>query len=556
VAYNKKQFDAALDFLQAADANVVDTLDKRRIQAQDLYENLYINSTFNLKLLLRGDESYPIIMPSGQKMVEATNRFLGLNIDYLVEGQGDGGTQESLDEYFKSFFKREAFKSKFESSKRWSLIRGDGVLLIVADPNKDPGERLSIHEIDPRQLFEIEDANGNLTGYYIAEVVQDFRDANDSSKTICKRTSYKKSVDDNGQPTGTITTDVTHWEIAKWDDRHPSNDLEQVASSNFDEEEMVLPEPITQLPIYHWRNKPFPGSDWGTSQLAGLETLLYALNQTLSDEDATIVFQGLGMYVTTSGAPIDNTTGEITNWNIGPKQVIEIGSDQKFERVTGVTSMQPFQDHMNYIAEKGLSESSGIPEVAIGRVDVASAQSGIALKLELLPLLSANAEKELELITVIDQLFYDITTQWLPAYEEETFGNAETMAEMSVVCVFDDPLPVDRDAEIQEMILLRTSNLILTSMAVKKLQSLGWHYPAVDQDGNPLDADGISDLLNAQAQQDASNIDPFASANTGNLDSFDSAAGVQTPPTNVTNALGQAPSKNTPTKTSVPLAGS
>lgn len=556
MSYNKKQYDAALDFLQAADPNVVSALDKRRIQAQDLYENLYINSTFNLKLVLRGDDSYPIIMPSGQKMIEATNRFLGLNLDYLVEGQGDAGTQQNLEDYFKDFFKREKFKSKFESNKRWGLVRGDAILLLVADPNKDPGKRLSIHEIDPRQLFEIEDANGNITGYYIAEVVQDFRDASDPSKTLCKRTSYRKQLNDDGVPTGPITTDVTHWEIGKWDDRLSTNELAQVPGKDFDEEEMLLPEPITQLPIYHWRNKSFPGSDWGTSQLAGLETLLYALNQTLSDEDATIVFQGLGMYMTTAAPPIDPLTGELTNWNIGPKQVIEVGENQKFERISGVGSLQPFQDHMNYIGEKGLSESAGIPEVAIGRVDVASAQSGIALKLELLPLLTANAEKELELINVIDQLFHDIITAWLPGYEKETFGDATVMAETSVVCVFDDPLPVDRDAEIQEMILLRTSNLILTSMAVAKLRELGWHYPATDPDGNPLDDDGIAALLVAQAQQDTANIDPFASANPGNLDSFDSSAGISTPPTNVTNALGQAPSKNTPSKTTVPLTGS
>lgn len=552
MSYNAKQFDAALDFLAAADDNVVDPLDKRRIQAQDLYENLYINSTFNLKLVLRGDDSYPIIMPSGRKMIEATNRFLGLNLDYLVEGVGDVGTQTALDDYFKALYKQEKIKSKFESSKRWGLIRGDGMLLIYADPNKPIGKRIGIAELDPRQVFEIEDANTNLIGYYLAEIVQDFRDPNDTSKTICKRTSYKKVVDDNGQPTGSITTDVTHWEIGKWDDRNPGNELEQVTSPIFDEEEMTLPEPISQLPIYHWRNSSFQGTSWGTSQLAGLETLLYALNQTLTDEDATIVFQGLGMYVTTSAPPIDATTGEITNWNIGPKQVIEIGTDQKFDRVTGVGNLQPFQDHMNYIGEKGLAESSGIPEVAIGRVDVSSAESGIALKLQLLPLLSQNSEKELEMINIMDQFHYDITTMWLPAYEKETFGNADTMSQMSVVCLFDDPMPEDRDSEIQEMILLRTSNLILTSMAVEKLQALGWKYPSTDPNtGAELDSTGIAALLSAQATADASAADPFAAgaAAGSDLSAFDTATGTPQPAGNVA-APGAPPSKQT-----VPLPG-
>ena len=551
--YAAKQFDAALDFLQAADSNVVDAHDKRRIQAQDLYENLYINSTFNLKLVLRGDDTYPIIMPSGQKMIEATNRFLGLNLDYVVEGVGDVGTQAALDTYFKSLYKREKVKAKFESSKRWGLIRGDGFLLIYADPNKPAGKRLSVCEIDPRQVFAIEDANTNLVGYYLAEVVQDFRDPDDTSKQICKRISYRKQFNDNDEPTGVVTTDVTHWEIGKWDVRNPENELDQVPGSNFDEEEMALPSPISELPLYHWTNKCFQGSTWGTSQLAGLETLLYALNQTLTDEDATIVFQGLGMYVTTSAPPIDAATGEITNWNIGPKQVIEIGTDQKFERVTGVGNLQPFQDHMNFIGEKGLAESAGIPEVAIGRVDVSSAESGIALKLQLMPLLAQNAEKELEMINVMDQFHYDITTMWLPAYEKEIFGNADTMAEMSVVCLFDDPMPEDRDSEIQEMILLRTSNLILTSMAVEKLQGLGWKYPNVDPDtGEPLDSNGIAKLLSAQAASDASAADPFAAgaAAGSDLSAFDSTTGTTPPAPNVA-APGASGSKQT-----VPLPGS
>ena len=61
-------------------------------------------------------------------------------------------------------------------------------------------------------------------------------------------------------------------------------------------------------------------STWGLSQLTGLETLLYGINQSLTDEDATMVFQGLGMYVTSAAPPIDPTTGEVTNWNIGPQQ--------------------------------------------------------------------------------------------------------------------------------------------------------------------------------------------------------------------------------------------
>jgi hypothetical protein len=284
-----------------------------------------------------------------------------------------------------------------------------------------------------------------------------------------------------------------------------------------DQEPYLLPPTITQLPVYKWRNMPLQHSSWGHSQLTGLETLMYAINQSLSDEDATVVFQGLGMYVTTAGAP-RGPDGELTDWNIGPKQIVEIGQDQRFERVTGVSDVTPYQAHMNFIDEKGLSESSGTPEVAIGRVDVAVAESGISLQLQMMPLIASNAEKELEIINVLDQMFYDITTMWLPAYEPEVFGDPMVMQQISVVCLFDDPMPKNHDSQVQEVIQLDAANLILKSMSVAKLRSLGWEYPSVDPMGNPLTDDDIAAALMSQAAAAAAAMDPYAGAFGGGAD--------------------------------------
>ena len=524
--YNAKQYDAGKEFFGAGNANVIDPDDLARIKSYDLYENIYINSLSNLKITLRGEDQVPILMPSGRKLIEATNRFLGVNLDYLVEGEGDAGTQTLLHEWWKSFFKREAVKAKFESNKRWGLIRADAVFMVYANESKPPTERISLAEIDPRQVFEIEDSQNGLIGYYVIEIVQDFRDKGDKTKQIVKRRKFLRETDENGFFTGQILTEATFWEIGKWDDRTEGNEVAQVTGGP-DEPLEPLPPPISQLPIYKWKNNPPQNSSWGISQLAGLETLMYGINQSLTDEDATVVFQGLGMYMTNAAPPIDPTTGEVTDWNIGPMQVIEIGQDQVFNRVTGVTDLTPYQSHINLMDQKGLSESAGIPEIAIGRVDVSVAESGISLKLQLMPLLAANAEKELQIITVLDQMFHDITKMWLPAYESENFGNAEIMSGMSVVCVFDDPMPVDRSAAVQETLLLQTSNLILTSMAVAKLRSLGWRYPTVDSMGNPLTDDDIAAMLTQQAADAAAAMDPFASSaggagfDEGGSDEFD-----------------------------------
>lgn len=513
--YNHKQYDAARDFVKAnfnTDFlnNVVDRMDKLRIQVYDLYEDLYLNSTYQLSIVLRGADQTPILMPTGKKLVESTNRFLAINVDYLVEGQGDAGTQQNLDEWFKNFFKREKFKAKFESGKRWGLCRGDSIWYIYADPFKDPGERVSIAEVDPRQVFEIEDIQGNLCGYHVVDLVRDWRDE-EQVKFVCRRRTFRKAVDEFGQviKASPVTSELGFFELNEWDDRREDNIVSEIpATAQGAHEPTVLGTDmsgtenyVTTFPLYVWNNNPMQNTHWGMSQLAGLETLMYALNQSMTDEDCTIVFQGLGMYVTTAGAPIDPKTGAYTDWNIGPMQIIEIGQEQKFDRVTGVNSLQPFQDHMNFIADKGLSESAGIPEVAIGRVDPQAVQSGIALKLELMPLLAQNAEKELSFIDLLDTMFHDIVTQWLPAYEWEMFGNAAVMQECSVVCLFDDPMPVDSTAKINELVMLKTNNFVLMKMVIEELRKIGYQYPSVDDSGNPLSDDDLVQMLLDEAGQ-------------------------------------------------------
>lgn len=516
--YNNKQYDAAEAFISTDENLSSSEGDQKRVAVYDLYEDIYRNAVSTLRIVLRGDDQSPILVPNGKKIIEATTRFLGKNVDYLVDVGGDEGVRQEVDLWFGDFFKREAFVSKFNSNKRWGLIRGDSYFYLYANPNKPQGKRISLKELDPRQVFEIEDSDGDLVGCHIVELVQDFREPDKPEKRIVRRRTFRKQPLGSLETTG-VSSELTHWEVGKWDDRSEvaRGKQQQVPYPDADEQEFMLPAPITQLPIYKWKNSPPQNSSWGTSQLAGLETLLYALNQSLSDEDATIIFQGLGMFVTNAAPPIDPDTGEVTDWNIGPKQIIEISGDQRFDRVTGVSDLSPFTQHMDYMDSKML-EASGTPETAVGRVDVTVAESGISLFLQLMPLLAANAEKELELINVLDQLFHDIATMWLPAYEAEQFGNAEVMSQLNVVCVFDDPMPKDHVAEVAEVVQLDQANLILKSMAVAKLRQLGWRYPTVDANGNALTDEDIANMLLNQQAAIAAAQDPYASLADPNAD--------------------------------------
>lgn len=514
--YAKNQYSPAKAFVRGGDDHIADPDDKLRCQCYDLYESIYVNSSSDLKLLLRGDDSYPILMPSGRKIIEATHRFLAQGFEYLVEPDfGSDAARADLNAYLQDMFKREAMRAKHTGRKRWGLIHADAFFYIYADSNKPVGKRVSIAQLDPRNVFKIEDGNGRLTGYHLVDIVQDFRSPDDKSKKLSRRRTFRRVVGDNGEFTGTITSELTYWDGAYWDDRGAFKEEERakkrVVNINLDQEAFALPEFITALPVYHWRNKPPMNSSWGTSQLEGMETLMYALNQSLTDEDATIVFQGLGMYVTNASPPIDPNTGELTDWNIGPMQIIEVPGardQQYFERVSGVQDVSPFQDHMAWLDDKGISEGSGTPQVAIGRVDVQSVESGISLELQFKPLIAQNAEKEEEMVVVDDQMLHDLVTMWLPSYEIEYGTGAFTFEEMSacsVVVVFADPMPINKEKEVQNTILLQTSHLILRKMAVAKLRALGWEFPEFQEDGvTPLSDQDIADMLVSEAETDAS----------------------------------------------------
>ena len=503
----------------SGEANIVGEIDKIRIAAYDLYDGIYHNRQESLKIFVRGDDQLPIYMPSGKKIIEATSRYLMVGFDYFAKGvDADDEDPEAIvnadteagastvEAYFQKFFKREKIKSKFTNQKRYGLIRGDAVWYVTADPKKPQGERLSLHELDPRQYFPIEDPNDNtrVIGCHIVDLVQDPTKPDDKNAKVARRQTYRKVID--AQNNVTITSERTCWEVGKWDDRiDKEEDLKRVTDPANDIPVFTLPPSIKTLPVYHIKNNSLPNAGFGLSELAGMETLIFALNQSITDEDLTLVMQGLGMYVT-NAAPPQNNDGSTGDWNVGPGVVIELGTDQEFTRVTGVTDVGAYTEHMKAL-DDALQQGSGTPEIAVGAVDVAIAESGIALMLQMGPILAKNAEKELEWILLHDQMFYDLVNMWLPAYEQISPEGS------TVSTIVDDPMPVNRDAKIQELILLYTSGVIMLEMVVSGLMDLGYQFPSND----PAEA---AAMINAEQKQKSIDMmgDPYAGGDGGTGD--------------------------------------
>jgi len=430
-----------------------------RIMSYGIYEDIYWNVPESFKLVMRGDDESPIYLPTARKIVEATHRFLAINFDFVVNDKiGTSGEQAALELIMRALFKREEIYAKVTTQKRYGLIKGDALWHITADPGKALGSRIAMHELDPAMYFPIHDEDNpdRVIGCHIAKLVPDPKDKN---KSVVRRQTYRKM--DNNR----ITSELALFEVAKWDDRRGS-EIKRVQSLV---DEFELPAQITTIPVYHIKNNRVPGEPFGSSQLRGIETILSGMDQSISDQAYTLAMQGLGVYVTTAGPPID-AEGNEGNIEMGPGRAIEIGEDEDFKRVSGVGSVAPFLDHIGYLDEAART-ALGIGDLAAGKVEVSVAESGISLRLQLAPLLAANAEKESELLGKYDHLFFDLSRGWLPAYEEFSGGLAE------VASVVGDPLPVNREAEIEEARSLFSESLITFDMLVIVLAKHGYVFP-------------------------------------------------------------------------------
>lgn len=482
------QYASAAPYLGKSDVNLQNSPDDNiRVRAYRLYEDMYFNRPETFKVTMRGDgtDSTPIYIPSAKKMVDATSRFLGKDFNYVVDpGRGTPQGNAETDRILGNLFRRERIYAKWATNKRFGLIRGDALWHITADDTKLPGQRISIHELNPANYFVIEDPDNpdRILGCHIVDVVQDPAKPDDLTAKIARRQTYLKAgvvpgplrgyVTQNFNAVG-ITSELAFFELGKWDNRNmKAGDLKPVPHPST-RPQFALPPTITSLPIYHWRNNRLPDEDFGMSEVAGVESLINAINQSITDEDLTLIMQGLGMYWTNARPP-KNADGTDGDWIVGPGVVVEVGDTNTFGRVTGVSSVAPFQEHMASLKDD-IAQSIGVPAIAQGKVDVAVAESGISLALQLAPILAKNAEKEEEMLGIFDQLLYDLVQMWLPAFEQAS------NPDVSVASLVGDAMPENRDSRIQEILLLQAAGLITIAQAQAKLTKYGWTFEPGDE---------------------------------------------------------------------------
>lgn len=451
-------------FPAAAPTWILDPLDQQRIMSYDIYERIYWNVPETFRLVARGTEDKPIYVPSGRIMVETTNNYTATGFDVaVVPMPGFAVGDEAIVQakaLLDGFFTRERFFSKFAGNKRYGLIRGDWLWHVVADPGKPQGTRISIHALDPAAYFPIwhPDDVDRILGCHVVEQIPD---PDDETKVLIKRTTYRKSdADLKSPPGGPITYEQGLFETDDWGGPKSRPVKVLVAPTKL---------PITSLPVYHVKNFEEPQNPFGSSEMRGLERIIAAVNQGISDEELTLALDGLGMYATDAPPPTDEDGNEL-NWLLGPGRVVEHPPGAKFIRIDGVGSVVPYQDHLKYLGDV-MDSASATPEIAKGSVDVTVAASGIALFMQLSPLLAKTAQKDLSIREVHAQLFFDLATQWFPAYESLRFEG------MQILPIFGDKIPVDREKRFAELNDMLDRHVISRAYYRQEAAKLGYVFP-------------------------------------------------------------------------------
>jgi hypothetical protein len=533
--------------------------DQLRLRAYDTYTELYQNNAEAFAAVLKldsGNELFRRLIASSRTIVEASNRYFGRGLSWIVEpGQptssadagGVGGEGAAASEpdggaaaaeaaagvlgpqgILTNLFRREEFGARYMSMKRWSLVRGDGMFHITADPSKPEGQRLSITELNPAAYFPIKDpANEErVVGCYIVNVILD-----DEEEEIVARLEYRRilTAEDAANPDlagngglNTVFAKLTFWEPDGWDARYlDKGDMKPVSPpARFGAAAAdaasptalllagsALPSQITAIPVYHFRNNRRGGTVFGVSELQGIETLITGVNQTVTDQELAVALNGLGLYWTDSGQAKDEQ-GNAIPYRISPGSMLSLEQGGKIGRLTGVDSISASKGHAEML-QNAMQEASGTPAVAIGRPNNTSAESGVALAIEMSPVVSKGEEKEEEHLGRLTQMNFDLLTGWLPAYEGYTDDGTR------VLPVFDDPVPVDRAAVVTEVTGLVTAKIISARSARDVVaEKLGYQFGPDEDSRLAGEAQAALDLEGARLESAVGDTAPAPGAGT------------------------------------------
>lgn len=445
---------------------------RARIGSYFKYDEMYWNDDTQFALrVLEGEE--PLYIPNARTIVDTTSHYLLKGLQVHPE---DPEKHVALATSLKNFLSREMFYSRFHTAKHAGVARGDFAFHMTADPNKPAGSRISLTPLDPATVVPIYD-DDDSTKLLRVHIVEAYVDPSDPGKQRIRKLTYEYEV--IGGRKMVFREEAIYEMEPKWWGNQPKKVKEVIPRG-------PLSAAITTIPVYWFNNISWEGQPFGSSELRGFERLNYAISQAATDQEIALSLEGLGVYATDGGRPVDDNGNEV-DWEIAPGKVMEVPQGSFFRRVEGMSTLKPSMDHINYLESK-LREAGGLSDVALGRVDVQTAQSGIALAIKFMPTLAKIEERDHAGVERLTQLFHDWQAWW-QVYENEVLDG-------EIEITIGDKLPTNRTERINELNNMLDRSVISQKYYRDEMQKLGYEFPDTIQE--EIDAEKMK-----EAQQKA-----------------------------------------------------
>ena len=484
--------------------------EQQRIAAYEKYDQMYWNDPTQYAIRVLEDEQ-PIYIPNAQVIVDTTAHYLLKGLEVVP----DKSDKEAWD----NFAKRERFYSKFHQNKTAGITRGDWAFHITADPTKPEGERISIDTLHPGMVWKVEDPDNPDDIIRIHLVTQFTKRVNGEDKLLIRKLTYEKVKEGPElKPKTVIYREEALYEVVPdWFGPTPSK-VQQILPRE------ALDERIQHFPVYWYNNREWESqARYGSSELRGLEFLDWAVSQGATDTQAALALEGLGVFATDGGRPV-NEDGVEEDWEVAPGKVMEVPAGAYFRRVDGVGSITPMMDQINYI-EKKMQQASGLSDVALGQVDVQTAASGIALAIRFMPTLAKIEHRDTAGVEITQQMIHDLTT-WFEVYEKYTF---HADPEVTIAKV---KLPADPVRTLNELNNMVDRKIISRRTFAKEAAALGYTID-FDEELKLIQKEAEESAkqaaltappgLQGNAQAAAAGQKPFTSADGSNTDNVDNS---------------------------------
>jgi hypothetical protein len=468
--------------------------DQERIASYLKYDQMYWNdpTQFSLRVL---DGEEPLYIPNARTVVDTTSHYILKGLNLKVE-EKNGSLKKALD----AFLKREMFYSRFHTAKHSGVARGDYVFHMTANPTKAQGSRISLTAVDPSAVFPVYDED-DPTKLIACHIAYQYYLPDDPDKERIRKLTYR--LEEEGESRKISREEAIYELDPKWYGPTPKLVKVTIPFGYLDPR-------IQHIPIYWFKNKAWDGEDFGSSELRGFESILRTVSQGSTDVSMSLSLEGLGVYATDGGRPVDESGNE-TDWEVAPGRVMEVPQGSYFRRVEGVGSITPAVDQLNYLESK-LREATALSDVALGRVDVQTASSGIALAIKFMPTLAKIEERDQAGLDKLTQMFYDWKT-WHAVFERESLDG-------DIVPEIGDKLPMNRTERVNELNNMLDRKVISKKYYRDEMGKLGYVFPADIETQ-------IDDELQKEAEQKAAAAPPGLQQNA-----VDAANGQKPPPPN------------------------